>query len=648
MLPDDLGLLLVPGVPSLSPDGSLAVVAAVGPDLEADEYAGQLWSVPTDGSTPARRLSRGRHDADPAHSPDGRLIAFLRAEPGGRPQLHVLAAAGGEPVRLTDAPLGAGAACWSPDGSRLAYCARVPEPGRYGTAEGVGPEAEPPRLVTTLQYREDDIGFLADRRSQVFTAAVPDLDATLPTAELPAAQQITTGDADATDVTWSPDGQLLAFVSARHDGRDGDLRTDVWTCAPDGSALRQSTDTSLSVATPAFSPDGATLWFLGSDLGQDGLDFVARTTGLWWVPVAGGTPPVRVTDPASVDLQPGRGAITPTGDGVLVQRLDRGAVHLVRVAADGAQETLVGGDRVVLAHATGQSGRVVAAVADPVSAGELLLVGAGRRLTDFGAALRTSGLLPPRELTVAADDGYPVHGWVVLPPGDGPHPVLLTVHGGPYAQYGWGLFDKAQVYAAAGYAVLMCNPRGSAGYGEQHGRVILGAMGRRDMADVLAFLDGALDDHALRLDRERVGVQGGSYGGYLTGWLTTHTDRFTAAVVERGFLDPVSFVGSSDIGWFFPAGYLGTDPSTVAAQSPMARVEHVRTPTLVVHSEQDWRCPVEQGQRWYVALRLQGVESELLLFPGEGHELSRSGRPRHRRARFEHVLRWWARHLPVS
>jgi len=647
VLPDDLGLLLVPGVPSLSPDGSLAVVVAVGPDLEADEYAGQLWSVPTDGSTPARRLSRGRRDTDPAHSPDGRLIAFLRTEPGGRPQLHVMAAAGGEPMRLT-APLGTGAACWSPDGSRLAYCARVPEPGRYGTAEGVGPEAEPPRLVTTLQYREDDIGFLADRPSQVFTVSVPDLDATLPTAEMAAAQQMTTGDADATDVTWSPDGQLLAFVSARHEGRDSDLRTDVWTCAPDGSALRQSTDTSLSVATPAFSPDGASLWFLGSDLGQDGLDFVARNTGLWWVPVAGGTRPVRVTDPASVDLQPGRGAITPTGDGVLVQRLDRGAVHLIRVAADGAQETLVGGDRVVLAHATGQSGRVVAAVADPVSVGELLLVGAGRRLTDFGAALRTSGLLPPRELTVAADDGYPVHGWVVLPPGDGPHPVLLTIHGGPYAQYGWGLFDEAQVYAAAGYAVLMCNPRGSAGYGEQHGRVILGAMGRRDMADVLAFLDGALDDHALRLDRERVGVQGGSYGGYLTGWLTTHTDRFAAAVVERGFLDPASFVGSSDIGWFFPAGYLGTDPSTVAAQSPMARVEHVRTPTLVVHSEQDWRCPVEQGQRWYVALRLQGVESELLLFPGEGHELSRSGRPRHRRARFEHVLRWWARHLPVS
>jgi dipeptidyl aminopeptidase/acylaminoacyl peptidase len=146
---------------------------------------------------------------------------------------------------------------------------------------------------------------------------------------------------------------------------------------------------------------------------------------------------------------------------------------------------------------------------------------------------------------------------------------------------------------------------------------------------------------------------GGSYGGYLTAWLTTRTDRFAAAIVERGFLDPVSFVGSSDIGWFFGLEYLGdgdTDEAraAVAAQSPMAHVSRVTTPTLVIHSEQDWRCPVEQGQRWFVELKRRGVPSELLLFPGEGHELTRSGRPQHRLVRFEHVLGWWAKNLPVA
>ncbi|HWS58843.1 MAG TPA: prolyl oligopeptidase family serine peptidase, partial [Actinotalea sp.] len=251
---------------------------------------------------------------------------------------------------------------------------------------------------------------------------------------------------------------------------------------------------------------------------------------------------------------------------------------------------------------------------------------------------------------------YPVHGWVTAPDparfGTGPHPVVLMIHGGPFAQYTHEVFDEVQVLAGAGYAVVHGNPRGSAGYGAAHGRAIHRAFGTVDADDVLALLAAALAEPGGGLDAARVGVMGGSYGGYLAAWLTTRTDRFTAAVVERGFLDPVSFVGSSDIGWFFGLEYLGDTGSpradaALAAQSPMAHVGRVRTPTLVIHSEQDWRCPVEQGQRWFVELKRRGVPAELLLFPGEGHELTRSGRPRHRAARFEHVVDWWSRHLPV-
>jgi len=163
---------------------------------------------------------------------------------------------------------------------------------------------------------------------------------------------------------------------------------------------------------------------------------------------------------------------------------------------------------------------------------------------------------------------------------------------------------------------------------------------------VLAFLDHALEQDPQHLDADRVGVMGGSYGGYMTALLTTRTQRFVAAVVERGYLDPETFAGSSDIGWFFPTQYHGT-VEAMREQAPLTHVEQVRTPTLVIHSEADWRTPVDQGQRWYAALRRQGVETELLLFPGEGHELTRTGRPKHRLARFEHLLRWWSRHLPV-
>jgi dipeptidyl aminopeptidase/acylaminoacyl peptidase len=655
MRPDDIFLLRQCGAPALAPDGSVAVVSVLHPDRGTDEYRGGLWLVPVDGSTPPRPLTRGHRDTAPAVSPDGRYVAFLRAEPKGRPQLHLLELGGGEPVRVTDHPLGAGEPRWSPDSRRLAYAARVPEQGRYGTEEGVGPDAEPPRLVTTFAYRTDGLGYTRDRRLHLFVLDVPDLDgATTAEGVVVEPRQVTDGDHDDSAVAWTPDGERLLFVSDRHDTRDTDLRHGVYGVRADGSDLRQVLGGDLSASGVEVSADGRTAYVRASETGEDGVDFVGTNPALYAVDLDGGQPR-RLTDPETVDLGEVGSHLTVTDAGVLVQDRSRGAVRLLRVSPDGGEpEVLLAGELQVRAHAATRDGSVVVAVvADATSPGDLVRVSGGRahRLTDVADSLREKGIRPLHELTVTADDGYPVHGWAVLPDpaqhGDGPYPVLLNIHGGPYAQYGWGLFDEAQVYAGAGYAVLMCNPRGAAGYGQAHGRAIRHAMGGRDAADILQFLDGALADPELGLAADRVGVMGGSYGGYMTALLTTRTDRFVAAVVERGYLDASSFVGSADIGWFFPDGYHGS-AEAMREQSPMAHVDRVTTPTLVVHSEQDWRCPVEQGQRWFTALKRNGVETELLLFPGEGHELSRSGRPRHRHARFEHLLSWWERHLPVK
>ncbi len=645
MHPADLALLRTPGTPAVSPDGRMAVVAVSRLDLEVDEYRSRLWAVPTDGSAPARPITSGGRDSAPAFSPDGRWLAYLRAEPGGKPQVMLLPTAGGTARRLTDHHLGAGAPVWSPDSCRLAYTARVPEPGRYGTADGVGPEAEPPRLITTLQYRLDDVGFLVDQRSHVF---VLDLPAGSDDDVLPEPIQLTDGDADDTDVTWSPDGATLAFVSARHPSTDRDLVRDVYLVPAGGGEPRRVTEGAAECARPAFVPGGGCLVVTAvPDLGPDGVDFVARSSVPCLVDLDGG--PLRpLLDPA----EDHRGDTTPAtvldGDTVLVGIERRGAVELLRVPLDGgAPEVLVDGPFTVVGMAAA-AGVVVASVAHDRSAGELVALtpGSRRLLTSFGRRLTGTGRLHRMgERTATSSDGYPVHGWVTVPPGPGPHPVLLTIHGGPFAQYNWSLLDETQTYVSAGYAVVQCNPRGSSGYGEAHGRSIRGAMGEVDAADVLAFLDDALRDPAL--DADRVGVMGGSYGGYLTTLLIGRSGRFAAAISERAFLDPVSFVGSADIGWYFPEQYLGTDAERVAAQSPMAGAPKIETPTLVVHSEQDWRCPVEQGMRLFVELRRRSVPTELLLFPGEGHELSRSGRPRHRLARLEHVLRWWARWLPT-
>jgi dipeptidyl aminopeptidase/acylaminoacyl peptidase len=294
-------------------------------------------------------------------------------------------------------------------------------------------------------------------------------------------------------------------------------------------------------------------------------------------------------------------------------------------------------------------------VADGATAGEVVTVptsptgGAGgeRRWTDFSRDLLAAGIRPAVELTTEAPDGYPVHGWLVVPAGDGPHPVLLLVHGGPHAAYTPALFDEAQVYAGAGYAVVMGNPRGSAGYGQQHGRAVVGAIGSVDVDDVLALLDQAL----LRpdCDTARVGVLGGSYGGFMTSWLCSHAPgRFTAAISERALNAWDSFVGSSDIGYYFARAYVGADRDSQWRASPLAYADTIDVPLLIIHSERDWRCPVEQGQRMFVALKSRGAEVEMLLFPGEGHELSRSGRPRHRVQRFDAILAWWDRYLPVA
>ncbi|WP_448627976.1 S9 family peptidase [Geodermatophilus sp. URMC 64] len=648
MRPTDLALLRIPGVPTVSPDGRIAVVAVTRLDLDADEYRGQLWAVPTDGSAPARPLTTGARDSAPAFSPDGRWLAYLSAAPGGRPQVHVLPTSGGAARTLTDCPLGAAAPVWSPDSRRVAFVARVPEQGRYGTVDGVGPAAEPPRLITTLQYRRDDVGFVTDRRSQVFVVALPEDggdDATAP----PRPVQVTSGDADCTDVTWRPDGAELAFVSSRHERADRDLVTDVFAVRPDGSQLRRVTRSRGDCSRPAYDPTGRTIYLTAvPDLGPDGLGFVGSQATLCRVDAAGG-PLEPLLDPEGHHRGDESPATVLTEDAALFGVERRGAVELLSVPLDGGAPTaLVDGPFTVRGVGVG-GGVVVATVAHDRSAGELIAITPGTRrlLTSFGSGLGATGRVRRmEERTATAPDGHPVHGWITVPDGPGPHPVLLTIHGGPFSQYGWTLFDETQTYVSAGYAVVQCNPRGSSGYGQAHGRAIQGRWGTLDADDVLAFLDAALEDP--RLDAGRVGVMGGSYGGYLTTMLLGRTTRFVAGISERAFTDPVSFVGSSDIGWFFPDQYLGTDPDRIAAQSPMTTVEKITTPTMVIHSEEDWRCPVEQGLRLYVALKRRDVPTELLLFPGEGHELSRSGRPRHRLARLEHVLRWWARWLPTD
>ncbi|MBB5077442.1 dipeptidyl aminopeptidase/acylaminoacyl peptidase [Nonomuraea endophytica] len=555
-------------------------------------------------------------------------LAFVRSGPGVKAQVHVMPISGGESWRVTEQPFGAAEPVWSPDSSRLAFVAQVEE------ARGNEEDAKRgPRRVTTLRYRWDGVGFTGERFAHVFVVD--------PFGDEPPLQ-VTEGDFDHGGVAWSPAGDLLAFSAARHPGRGEDFFSDVWVCAPDGTGLRKVTRTALTATQPSFGPDGG-LVFVGADPGDEGRRLIAQV-GVWSVPVDGSVPARRLTD-AELHNMPSIGnerLAVPAKDGVLCAVENRGAVELLRVPYDGGEPVVVvGGPREVrgLGHA---GGTTVAVVCDVSSPAELVAVrdGVEVRLTGFGAGLE---VLPIEEVNATAPDGYPVHGWIVRPEGAGPHPVLLMIHGGPFAQYGWRVFDEAQVYASAGYAVVMGNPRGSSGYGRAHGAYIVGDVGRRSAVDLLALFDAALATGGL--DASRAGVLGGSHGGFMTTWLAAHHgERFRAAVSERALNAIDSFHGSSDIGWAFPFDLYG-EPSTWAHQSPLTHAGRITIPMLIIHSEHDWRAPVEQAQRLFVALKLRGVVTEMLLFPDEGHDMSRSGRPSRRIARFDAILDWWQRHL---
>ena len=667
MKPTDLPLLCSAGRPVLLPGGRV-LVAVSHPDLDKDRTVSRLVLIAADGTR--RDFTAGPRDSEPVLSPDGTTVAFLRAGESGPPQLHVIPVDGGEARRITDHKLGTSSPVFSPDGARIAYLAAVPDAGRYGTDAKVGADAEPPRRFTTMSYRQDGRGFVLDKPEQIFLVAAD--------AETVVAGDTADDSADGaqavgpTPVTAEPRGagkpafstEGTAVIYPRSTGPD-DITSELVRVRLPDPAIEQARPAEPEILVTGIggvgmpTVAGDTLFFAAEAFA--GNDFPGHTTGLWSVPVAGGTPR-RLTDEQTVHLDP----LDPVvmGDVVLVAVQSRGAVELrvVPVTADNTRlddlPVLLGGQRAVKAFAVSE-GRLAAVVGDVSSFAEVVTadLGAGvggavgvtdeHTVTDLGAALAATGLGRIHELNGATADGYPVHGWLVLPERSGPHPVLLNVHGGPHAAYTWSLFDEAQTYAGAGYAVVMGNPRGSSGYGKDHGRALVGAMGTVDVDDVLALLDVALqrDD----LDPNRVGVMGGSYGGFMTSWLASHAaDRFVAGISERAVNAWDSFAGASDIGHFFAEAYVGSDRDTQWAHSPLAHADDIDIPLLIIHSEHDWRCPLEQAQRLFTTLKLRGAEAEMMLFPAEGHELSRSGRPRHRQQRFEAILDWWQRHLPVS
>jgi len=671
--PEDLFRIAMVGDVAVSPDGAAICYVQTRLDRETDAYLSDLWLVPSAGMPgEAVQFTHGpRTVAQPRWSPNGHWLAFLadRADKG-RKQLWIIPTSGigGEARALTSGDSGVSDFVWAPDSTRLAFVrGETYEAGNAGTLAPDDAIAEGGRVtddvvtVTRIRYKGDGVGFTNGRRSHLWTV---DLSGT--------ETRLTSGERDYSAPAWSPDCRAIVCVAKvgptdEIDRTDG---TDLWIItANEGGGPRRLPTGDGPADAPAWSPDGQLIAFVGDTRANT----AGGNEGIWIVAADGSGAPRNLT--ASLDLSMGLAVGTDVRAGLAAARpvwsLDGGALYalassrgdtpLWRVPLDGGAPMRVVEARgqQVQAFAFCAAGTTLALnLADNLNPGDVYCADprdsaeGSRRLSDVnGAFFAEVTLSTPESFEYAGAERWSIEGWLVPPIGmkEGErYPLILSIHGGPHAAYGNMFLFDFQLLAARGYGVLFTNPRGSTNYGE---RFTLGSnddWGGGDYQDVMLGVDAVIA-RAPWIDPARLGVTGGSYGGYLTNWIVTQTDRFRAAITERSICNMASKWGTSDIGYIGNDLQWGGPPWEAEAfyreRSPLTHVRNARTPLLLIHSERDFRCLIEQGEQFFTALKYLGQTAEFVRFPNEGHELSRSGQPLHRLERVRRIVGWFAKYL---
>ncbi len=687
--------------PRISPDGRRVAFVVTTIDEGKHEYRSSIWVAPTEGGE-ATRFTGGTANAhSPCWTPDGRWLAFVtdreseltskdakEQKKQGKGQIWLMPSDGGEAHQLTFMPHGASNPIWSPDSKRMVFNAAV-GPLDEETEDGkILPKV---RIIDRLLYRLDGVGFIYERRQHLFLV---DIGGGEP-------KQLTDGDWDDKDPTWSPDGTHIAFASSRAEDRWQLPCPDIYTLSiENGQAgeLRCFTDGTRSCYSPSWSPDGKTIAFLAKPKLRSGNHsemFIIDAL----VPQAeprcltgefeGGCSDWTNSDMTNEQMMPA--PIWSTDSQTLyILAAQRGSTRVYAVDRTGAGKqppTLTPGNMHVLDFSIDQSRNKAAILienpthvaeifASSISAeGELDLHPSGerratlkahtttphhprpygsrelRQLTTFNDALFDElELATPEYMPYTGVDGWSMDGWILKPQGfdaSKKYPLIVEIHGGPNTQYGYGFMHEMQMLATDGYVVLFTNPRGSLGYGRDFALAVRGEWAVKDSLDIMAGVEAVIEKGYI--DEQRLGVIGGSYGGFMTSWLIGHSDRFRAAVADRSVIDRFSFFGSSDIGWDFTDDDMEVapwdDPERYMRMSPITYVKNIHTPVLIIHSESDLRCNIEQSEQLFAALKYLGRETLFVRFEGQSHGLSRGGHPKLRKERLRHIREWFEKYL---
>lgn len=656
------------GDPQVSPDGSTVAFVQVTVNEKKDGYNTSIWSIPAAGGQEPRRLTSGNRDSSPRWSPDGKYLAFVRVtEKDGKPdhpQLFMLAMSGGDSFQFTSLPEGAGQPKWSPDGKSIAFASdtNADDLAKAGASKKTTPDEHESdvRVITRAVYRFNGAGYLDIKHHQHIWL----IDVPKGAGDKVNPRQLTSGRFDDDDFVWATDGSKIYFSSTRIDEPYYEPpSTDIYSVGIAGGSASKITSFDVGAGSLSISPNGKQFAFIASS--NNPVRSYSQPD-LWVLDIASGAKPRNLTSEFDYDVGDGVGGdnAPPRASGgnapiwsadgkTIVEVYSReGRTNLARFdAVTGKRTDVTTGDQAALNFRSSPDKlKLFGTFSTPTQVGELYSIDAnGRqnRLTHVNDVLFSRfNLTQPEEISYTSFDGKKIQAWVQKPPDFDPHrkyPLILNIHGGPHTAYGYVFDHEFQWMAAKGYVVLYPNPRGSTSYGQDFGNVIQYHYPGDDYKDLMAGVDEVI--RRGYVDPSKLGVTGGSGGGLLTNWTITQTDRFAAAVSQRDIANWADWWYSDDFTLFQQTWFKAPpfeDPDDYKARSPITYVGKVKTPTMFILGEADFRTPPGAGgEQMFRALKYRKIPTVMVRFPGESHELSRSGQPWHRIERLEHIVGWF-------
>lgn len=646
--------------PQISPDGKSYIYVSTKIN-EKKEYESHLFHQQINESSSTQWTFGNTKNSHPRFSPDGNDITFQSTRTGTA-QIYVLSIHGGEARQITTFKHGASNPSWSKDGSKIIFQAALAENANINDQEEFTDEEREqyqkeienkPKVINQLKHKSDSGGFFSSKKTQIISYDFMS----------ESFEQLTTANKDHNFEDISHDGEKILFSANLNEDSDYEWIQDIYLLHVKTNEIERITNGGGTYYNAAFSPSGKYIAYFG----QEQTYKTATLTELYMYHVSKETHTclsenvdIELGDAMISDMRIGLSEIGPvwTGNeqGIQLIGTDHGTTCLLHISLEAERTILYKDNNHVFTFTYNkETNNTILGISSPTHPGDFYVLNQRSerdRLTNCNATfLNDVFLQTPEAITVKRDRKSDVHGWIMKPYSFDPnkkYPLILEIHGGPHAMYGQTFFHELQLLASKGYTVLYMNPRGSHGYGQQFVNNVRSDYGGGDYEDLMDAVDYVLDEFPY-IDKERLGVTGGSYGGFMTNWIIGHTNRFKAAVTQRCISNWLSFYGVSDIGYYFTKWEVGEDllddPKKLWDKSPIKYADNIKTPLLIMHGEQDLRCPIEQGEQLFTTLKYLRNEVEFIRFPHANHELSRSGDPTMREERLKHLCRWFQHYL---